>query len=180
MLIVPITQREFDLYALSLPRGPNFDPLVFHSALKAGTGISIAVILQSELGRFDTLVMRQQTNHRYVVTHEAKGLATLDRAREDVTEAMHPDAPTEALPLGVKRRAPLIPKTADGLGDSFKLMVTTMSHLPAIIAIGETYLAMPRPDDNFMPDTAPGIAVNRGDPRGPPFASTFCAPERSN
>jgi hypothetical protein len=32
MLIVPITQREFDLYALSLPCGPNFDPLVFHSA----------------------------------------------------------------------------------------------------------------------------------------------------
>lgn len=39
MLIVPITQREFDLYALSLPRGQNFDPLVFHSAWKAGRRI---------------------------------------------------------------------------------------------------------------------------------------------
>ena len=152
MLIVPITQREFDLYALSLPRGPNFDPRVFHSAWKAGTGISIAAILQNELGRFDTLVMRQQTDHRYVVTHEGKGLATLDRAREDATEAMRPDAPPEALPPGVKKRALLIPKTADGLGDSFKLMVTTMSHLPAIIAIGETYLAMPRPDDKVVPE----------------------------
>lgn len=152
MPIVPITQREFDLYALSLPRGPNFDPLVFQSAWKAGTGVSVAAILQSERGPFNTLVMRRQTDHRYLVTHEGNGLATLDRAREDVTEAMRPDAPLETLPPGVKKRATLVPKTADGLGDSFKLMVTTMSHLPAIIAIGETYLAMPRPDDNFVPD----------------------------
>jgi hypothetical protein len=152
MLIVPITQREFDLYALSLPRGPNFDPLVFHSAWKAGTGISIGAILQNELEQFDTLVMRRQTDHRYVVTHEGKDLAPLDRAREDVTEAMRPDAPLETLPAGVTKRATLVPKTADGLGGNFKLMITTMSHLPAIIAIGETYLAMPRPDDNFVSD----------------------------
>jgi hypothetical protein len=62
MLIVPITQREFNLYALSLPRGPNFDALVFHSAWKAGAGISIAAILQNEMDRFDTLVMRRQTD----------------------------------------------------------------------------------------------------------------------
>ena len=56
------------------------------------------------------------------------------------------------MPAGVKKRATLVQKTADGLGDNFKLMVTTMSHLPAIIAIGETYLAMPGPDDNFVSD----------------------------
>src|ERR1700737_3538263 len=151
MLIVPITQREFDLYALSLPRGPNCAPLVFHSAWTAGAGISIAAILQNELGRFDTLVVRRQTDYRYVVTHEGKGLATLDRAREDVTEAIRPDAPLESLPPGAKKRATLVP-TAGGLGDSFKLMVTTMSHLTAIITIGDAYLAMPRPDNNFVSD----------------------------
>ena len=26
-LILPVSQREFDLYGLSLDRGPNYDPL---------------------------------------------------------------------------------------------------------------------------------------------------------
>lgn len=152
MLITPISRREFDLYALSLPRGPNFEPLVFHSAWKGGKGITVAAILKNPQGRFATLVMRRQTDHCFVVTHEGKAFATLDLATRDATDAMCPDAPPEAVPSGTKKRATLVPKTVDGLGDSFKLMVTTMSHLPAIIAIGETYLSMPRPDDNFVSD----------------------------
>jgi hypothetical protein len=156
MLIVPITQHEFDLYALSLRRGPNFDPLVFHSAWKAGEGVSIAAVLHDEQGGFATLVMRRQTDHRFVVTHETKRLTTLDTATREAIEAMRPDDPPEALKPGMKRRPILVPTTADGLGDTFKLLVTTMTHMPALIAIGETYLAMPCPDNNFVSDFRTG------------------------
>jgi hypothetical protein len=152
MLIVPIPKREFELYALSLPRGPNFELRVFHSAWKARNAGSVGAVLRDPRGRFDTLVMRRQTDHRFVVTHKAQGFATEDRANEDVTKALRPDSPPEAVPSGIKKRAPLAPKIADGLGDSFKLILTTMTHYPALMTIGETYLAMPRPDDNFVSD----------------------------
>jgi hypothetical protein len=45
MTVVPLTQREFELYALSLPRGPNFGPLVVRSAWKAENANSIGVVL---------------------------------------------------------------------------------------------------------------------------------------
>src|SRR5664280_708773 len=44
MTIVPLTQREFELYALSLPRGPNFGPLVVQSAWKVEGANSIGVV----------------------------------------------------------------------------------------------------------------------------------------
>jgi hypothetical protein len=69
-----------------------------------------------------------------------------------VAEAMQPEAPPEGLPSGTKKRVSLVSKDIDGVGDSFKLLVTTMQHYPALMAVGETYLAMPRPDDNFVPD----------------------------
>lgn len=152
MSIVPISQREFELYALSLPRGPNFDPLTVHSVWKVEGAPSVGAVLQDLHGRFETIVMRRQVDHRFVVTHRAMALATVERATHDLREAMRPDAPQEALPPGAQKRAPLVPKTVDGLGDSFKLLVTTMQHYPALMAIGETYLAMPRPDDNFVSD----------------------------
>ncbi len=152
MTIVPLTQREFELYALSLPLGPNFGPLVVQSAWKVEGANSIGVVFQDEQGEFETLVMRRQVDHRFVVTQRGKAHVDADQATHDVIEAMRPDAPPEKLPPGQKKRAALVPQTVDGLGDTFKLLVTTMEHYPALMAIGETYLAMPRPDDNFVSD----------------------------
>ena len=35
-LITPISQRQFELYALSLDRGPNFDPAQIFGNLSGG------------------------------------------------------------------------------------------------------------------------------------------------
>jgi hypothetical protein len=152
MTTVPLTQREFELYALSLPRGPNFDPLTVQSAWKAENANSVGVVFQNEQGAFETLVMRRQVDHRFVVTQRGATYSDVDRATFEVTQAMQPDGPPEPLPPGEKKRAALVPKTADGLGDTFRLLVTTIQHYPALMAIGEAYLAMPRPDDNFVSD----------------------------
>jgi hypothetical protein len=152
MLLTPIQRREFELYALALPSGPNFDPRVFHSAWKAGNSISVGVILANENGRFDTIAMRRQVDHRFVVVHERNNLPTVERATDHITQAMRPEAPPEPLKPGIKKRPFLFPKDAGEPGDTFKLITTTIQHLPALMTIGETYLAMPRPDDNFVPD----------------------------
>ena len=35
---------------------------------------------------------------------------------------------------------------------NFKLLTSTITHYPALMAVGELYFAMPNPDDNFISD----------------------------
>jgi hypothetical protein len=152
MTVVPLARREFEIYALSLTRGPNFDRLTVQSAWKSTNVNGVGIVFQNERGLLETLVMRRQVDHRFVVTQQGTIYSDADRAILEVTQAMLPDAPPEPLPPGQKKRAALVPKTVEGLGNTFKLLVTTTQHYPALMAIGETYLAMPRPDDNFVSD----------------------------
>ena len=52
-LITPISQRQFELYALSLERGPNFDPAQIFGSYQAGHGsASGCILLDPERGTF--------------------------------------------------------------------------------------------------------------------------------
>ncbi len=55
---------------------------------------------------------------------------------------------------GEKRRPRLLDTGKRTPGEYFKVLTQTVSHIPALMAIGEIYLAMPRPDDNFVPGYA--------------------------
>ena len=44
-LITPISQRQFELYAPSLERGPNFDPAHIFGSYQAGHGSASGCIL---------------------------------------------------------------------------------------------------------------------------------------
>jgi hypothetical protein len=70
----------------------------------------------------------------------------------ELTAAMRPGGPAEALCPGVKKRRLLLKTDGRELGENFKLLTDTANHIPAAIAVGEVYLAMPNPDDNFVPD----------------------------
>jgi hypothetical protein len=65
---------------------------------------------------------------------------------------MRPGDPAEALRPGVKKRRLLLKTDDREIGENFKLLTGTANHVPAAIAVGEVYLAMPNPDDNFVPD----------------------------
>jgi len=152
-LVVPVSEREFDLYALSLSRGPNFDPFVLHSRWKSRDGGSVgAVLFDPDKGDFGVLTLRRQVDHRFVITRQHHGLRTQDDALADLMTAMRPGEEAEPLPPGEKKRQPLLQPGSKGIADKFKLITSTVTHIPALMAIGETYLAMPRPDDNFVSD----------------------------
>lgn len=67
MLVVPISEREFSLYyALSLPRGPNFDPYVFHSGWKLqACQAAGAVLIDEDSSRFGFVAMRRRASGLY-------------------------------------------------------------------------------------------------------------------
>lgn len=157
LVIQPISEREFNLYALSLPCGPNFENRVFHAAWKSLRGGAVgAVLIDPVKQRFSTLVLRRRVDHRFAVVQQTDSYASPDEAAAAVAVAMRPEDPPEALPHGEKRRPELFVAGKKEVGEHFKLLAGTQTHFPALMALGEVYLAMPRPDDNFVPDFQTG------------------------
>jgi hypothetical protein len=60
--------------------------------------------------------------------------------------------PPEPLPPGARRRSLLLKTGSRGTSPEFDLLKSTVSHFPALIAIGECLPALPYPDANFVTD----------------------------
>ncbi|MFT4933975.1 MAG: hypothetical protein ACI9LT_000648 [Pseudoalteromonas distincta] len=152
-LITPISQRKFELYALSLDRGPNFDPANIFSAYQAGRGSrSGCLLLDPEQRTFTSLALRRRIDHRWIKVDESGPYPTPEAALGRLSIAMRAGDPPEPLPPGVRRRPLLLKPGSRGTSPEFDLLTTTISHWPALMATGECYLALPNPDANFVPD----------------------------
>ncbi|NOW44753.1 hypothetical protein FHW96_000899 [Novosphingobium sp. SG751A] len=161
-LITPISQRQFELYALSLEHGPNFDPAHIFSAYQAGRGsASGCILLDPEQGTFTSLAMRRRVDHCWIEVDEGGPYSTPEAALDRLSIAMRAGDPPEPLPPGARRRPLLVKPGARGTSPEFDLLTTTISHLPALMAIGECYLALPSPDANFVPDFQTGNFASR-------------------
>ena len=148
----PLSERRFNIYALSLPNGPNFHPWHFHSGWTTERSECIgAVLCRTPQGPFATLVLRRRVDHRFWQAHRREALLSFETALSDLTQNMEPRS-AAPLPPGEKRRPSLFDTGKRTPGDYFKVMTQTITHYPALMTIGEIYLSMPRPDDNFVPD----------------------------
>ncbi|MBS1095256.1 hypothetical protein [Gluconobacter wancherniae] len=152
-LIKPIPTREFELYALSLERGPNFDPAQIFSAYKVGRGSAAGCILFNPDRRvFSTIAMRRRIDFCWVLTDQASLFPSPEMALHHLGIVMRGGDAPELLPSGMRRRRPLMKVGPRGVAKEFKLLSNTISHLPALVAISECYLALPNPDENFVTD----------------------------
>lgn len=152
-LIKSISQRQFELYALSLERGPNFDPSHIFGAYQVGRGSACGCILiDPERGAFTTLAMRRRVDHLWVRVDEGGPFSTPDAALDHLSISMRGGEPPEPLPPGARRRPPLMETGPRGTSPEFELLTRTVSHVPALMAVGECYLALPKPDANFVTD----------------------------
>ena len=153
LTIQPISEREFDLYALSLPTGPNFDNYIFHAAWKTPRSTAVGAVLTDPVRQnFRSLIMRRKIDHRFNYAYLDHSYTTPDDAAAAVADAMRPDAPAEPLSPGEKRRRELFVIGKRQISKQFEILVGTRTHIPALMTIGEVYLAMPNPDANFVPD----------------------------
>jgi len=149
----PISARQFELYALSLEHGPNFEPPHVFAAYRVGRGGAAGCILiDPERQCFATLALRRRVDHVWVRVDEAGPFDTPESALDHLSIAMRGGDPPEPLPPGARRRRPLIEIGPRGASPEFELLAGTVSHLPALMAVGECYLALPNPDANFVPD----------------------------
>ena len=153
LLIKPISQRRFELYALSLDRGPNFEPSTIFAAYQVGRGSACGcVLLDEERWTFGTIALRRRVDHRWVCVDQQDPFSTPEQALDALSVAMRAGDAPEPLPPGARRRAPLMKVGPKGVSREFELLAGTISHMPALVAVGECYLALPKPDANFVTD----------------------------
>jgi len=108
MSVVPIPEREFNLYALALPEGPNFEPYVVVSGWQCDNARSVGgVLLDHDTGDFAVRVFRRRVDHYFVVTSSKSGFDSHEAALLELTAAMRPGEPPESIRPGIKKRPPL-------------------------------------------------------------------------
>lgn len=148
-----INARRFDLYALSLEHGPNFGRGEVFDAYETGKGRAAgAILIDPMTWGFSTITMRRRVDHCWVKTDERSGFDSPDAAMDHLRVSLRAGDPAEPLPPGARRRRLLLELGPAGASEEFRVLASTVSHLPALLAAGECYLALPNPDPNFVTD----------------------------
>lgn len=162
MLVFPISQRKFELYGLALEHGPNFEPYILCSPWMSEDQVSVgALLVRPDTNDYGVVVLRRQIDHRFVVTHQERSLKSEMEALSRLTDAMRVGEAPESLLPGSKKRQLLLAPGKKKTSNYFKLLTSTIEHWPALLAVGEIYLAMPNPDHNFVPDFQTGNFSSR-------------------
>ncbi|OMG58188.1 hypothetical protein [Brevundimonas sp. ZS04] len=151
--LIDMGEREFSLYALSLPRGPDLSPydaiVGWRTQECEAAGV---VMVNADTGDYGALVLRRQVDHRWTMVLETRGLASFETAVAIAKTTITQHVPPEPLAPGERRRPLLLKPGRSPSGKNFRILTETWSHYPAMMTVGEAYLAMPKPDANFVTD----------------------------
>ena len=150
----PISRRLFALFALSLPRGPNFEPLEEVSWWQDEHGTAIGVVTFNSADRtFGCQSLRRDVDHCFRSFAPASGLMSAEQALERLKQDMKCGQAPEPRRNGVPARPhPFHLVEGRVLNEKFSLLRDMLSHRSAALAVGEVYFALHRPDENFVGD----------------------------
>jgi len=146
-----LSQCEFDIYALSLPRGHGFASCPPVGAWMSDDGLTCAILMEQENSKFGCMVMRRRVDSVWTVTKEQYELSTRGAAEEAMRPYLQSGRPPEPIPSGTASRPPLYKLGERAPSDIFKFL-TNPSHVPAGWTLNQLYLALPHPDKNWASD----------------------------
>ncbi|MCQ1774492.1 hypothetical protein NOI24_24605 [Neorhizobium galegae] len=147
-----LPQWEFDIYALSLPRGHGFgdQPPTAAWITEDGRTCAIATLAGNE-GPFGYLFLRRRIDFVWVVTAESNGFDSLKDTMLAIEPLMVEGKPLEPMTPGAIIRPRLFDLKGREPSDVFKVLARP-SHAPAAWALNQLYLALPKPDRNWVSD----------------------------
>lgn len=147
-----IPKWEFDFYALSLPRGHGFGEEPPVGAWRGSDGLACGIVTRNvDTKTFGTIVMRRRVDSVWTITGRASGFGSMDSAIEAIKPALVEGIPPEPVPSGVVAHPPLFDLKDREPSDSFRLLATA-ARRPAAWALNQLFLALPRPDRNWVSD----------------------------
>jgi hypothetical protein len=147
-----LPQWDSDIYALSLPRGHGFGDRPPVGAWQSEDGLACGVVTQDVTDEsFGFLVMRRQVDLVWTVTAKEHGFASKAEACARMEPRLKNGAPREPIPSGTPARPALYDLGERTPSDVFKVL-TNVSHIPAAWTLQQLYLALPKPDRNWVSD----------------------------
>lgn len=143
-----LTPRGFGIYALSLPEGLGPHVVEEHSAWLSIDDAALGLVYRGRNG-FGSLVLRRNVDRRWVLIHSGGAFTRPSLAVSEMCARMRIGSPPEPILPGERRRAALFAEVGVW---PFTLRHDGYAHEAAKWVIEELYLALPRPDANFVSD----------------------------
>ena len=148
----PISRWEFDIYALSLPRGHGFGDRPPVGAWRSADGLSCGVVTRDVRdGEFGILVMRRRVDGVWTVIAKRHGFGSRDTACGHMAKELRNGEPPGPIPASIATRPSLYDLRGRTPSNVFGLL-TNPSHHPAAWTLNQLYLALPKPDKNWASD----------------------------
>jgi hypothetical protein len=145
-------QREFDIYALALPRGHGFGDQPPIEAWLSDDSLGCGIVTRTfPDGPFGILVMRRRIDDVWAVTSQESGFSLIEGARACMEACLNNGSPREALPPGIRARQPLH-QFGDRTPNDIFALLTERTHSRAAWLLNQLYLALPNPDQNWVSD----------------------------
>jgi len=148
----PLREQEFAIYALSLPRGLGFGARPPVSGWSSDDGLAFGVLRRDASDQsMGILVMRRRTDHVWTVIADEHGFPDETSAMGRLSVSLREGQPREPVPRGVRPHQPLYEVEDRDPSELFKLLAQRTHHAAAW-ALNQTYLALPKPDRNWVGD----------------------------
>lgn len=149
-------QREFDIYALALPRGHGFGDRPPVDAWLSDDAFACGIVTKDVYsGDFGIIVMRRREDSVWAETVCELGFSSKQEACGQMEPHLREGFPPEPIPPGVRARPALHGFEGREPNEIFKLLVDhAHSRVPWLL--NQLYLALPNPDQNWVSDCQTG------------------------
>lgn len=142
--------EAFNIFALALPHGLDFEDDQIASTWAGSSGLGYGAVLNQPDHKFGIVVLKRRKDF-VLVPSGHRNIETLDNAilllQEYLTEGDRLPVP----PGAAKRRA-MQDTAGKETAEAFSELSKTVIYRGAFNIIADLYLALPKPDDNFVTD----------------------------
>ncbi|WP_342149667.1 hypothetical protein [Methylorubrum sp. SB2] len=147
-----VPQWEFDFYTLSLPRGHDFGDEQAIAAWCGANGRSCGIVTSGNTANtFGITVMRRRLDSVWSIVRKEIGFLSIDTAVAAMKPDLDDNLPAAPIQPGSPARPPLFDIGEREPSEIFRLLATR-ERTPAAWALNQLYLALPKPDRNWVSD----------------------------
>lgn len=150
-VLIEMPPEAFNIFALALPHGPNYGGGKLISAWSDAKGLGFGGVVKMPDGQFTIVILCRRED--FVLIPAAYGFyADEKKAQAHLRRYLPAGGKRPHVPRGEVRRKHLLDTGNKEICAAFRELSTTVKFRGALHVICELYLALPKPDKNFLTD----------------------------